>query len=96
MAQLERLVLIEPDKSINLMLFEYIDLPKLREVKLKFKESFLASIPVGKQLRIQYVTIELSVVIFVLISEITLNKQLPLNLRLTWIPSKTFDWCCQI
>ncbi|KAL9694120.1 hypothetical protein quinque_013405 [Culex quinquefasciatus] len=62
MAQLERLVLIEPDKSINLMLFEYIDLPKLREVKLKFKESFLASIPVGKQLRIQYVTIELSVV----------------------------------
>ncbi|XP_038105227.1 uncharacterized protein LOC6035050 isoform X2 [Culex quinquefasciatus] len=62
MAQLERLVLIEPDKSINLMLFEYIDLPKLREVKLKFKESFLASISVGKQLRIQYVTIELSVV----------------------------------
>uniref|UniRef100_A0A8D8L9U8 (northern house mosquito) hypothetical protein n=1 Tax=Culex pipiens TaxID=7175 RepID=A0A8D8L9U8_CULPI len=62
MAQLERLVLIEPDKSINLMLFEYIDLLKLREVKLKFKESYLASIPVGKQLRIQHITMELSVV----------------------------------
>ncbi|XP_039451391.1 uncharacterized protein LOC120430356 isoform X2 [Culex pipiens pallens] len=61
MAQLELLVLIEPDKSINLMLFEYIDLPKLREVKLKFKESYLASIPVGKQLRIQHITMELSV-----------------------------------